>query len=90
MVRFCLSAYRNAGLSVQRAKLTLRTPVWDRTGITGRYDFGFRYANVNASPEVDVPWAGTALEETLGLMLEKQKGPLETVAVDHIEDPPPN
>jgi uncharacterized protein (TIGR03435 family) len=74
----------------QTLQRSLRTPVWDRTGITGRYDFWFRYANVNASPEVDVPWAGTALEESLGLMLEKQKGPLETVAVDHIEEPTPN
>jgi uncharacterized protein (TIGR03435 family) len=74
----------------QELQRILHTAVWDRTGITGRYDFAFRYANVNASPDVDVPWAGTALEDSLGLMLDKQKGPLETVAVDHIEEPTPN
>jgi uncharacterized protein (TIGR03435 family) len=74
----------------QELQRTLRTAVGDRTGITGRYDFAFRYADVNASPEVDLPWAGTALEDSLGLILDKQKGPFETVAVDHVEEPTPN
>ena len=74
----------------QTLQRSLRTAVWDRTGITGRYDFAFRYADVNASPEVDVPSVATALGESLGLMLERQKGPLETLAVDHIEEPTPN
>jgi uncharacterized protein (TIGR03435 family) len=67
---------------------SLRMPVWDKTGLLGRYDFEFRYAR-----DLDVgdaPWLGTALQEALGLTLEKQKGPAESLMIDYIEEPSEN
>jgi uncharacterized protein (TIGR03435 family) len=66
----------------------LGTPVWDRTGRSGRYDFDFLYATDLGN--TGAPWIGTALQETLGLNLEKAKGPVETLVVDHIEEPSDN
>ena len=66
-------------------------PVWDRTGLSGKYDFTFRYArDLNADLQADAPSLAMALQETLGLKLEKQKGPLETLIVDHLEEPSEN
>ena len=67
---------------------SMKTPVWDRTGRSGVYDFHFFYAT---DPAIgDAPWIGTALQESLGLNLEKQKGPVDTLVVDRIEEPSEN
>jgi len=66
----------------------LELPLWDRTGLSGIYDFEFRYAqNVGADIQEDAPSLATALRENLGLTLRKQKGPLESLVIDHIEPP---
>lgn len=63
-------------------------PAWDRTGLTGKYDFEFRYAaDLSPEAETDAPSLATALRESLGLTLKKQKGVVETLVVDHIEEP---
>lgn len=62
-------------------------PVWDRTGLSGNYYFAFRYAP-DEKPDTDAPSLGKALKENLGLQLEKQKGPVETLVVDRIEKTP--
>lgn len=72
---------------------TSDAPVWDRTGLTGRYYFAFRYAeglSAEADAQVSYPQLRTALEETLGLEMKKQKGPVEVLVVDHIEAPSGN
>lgn len=65
--------------------------VWDRTGLSGNYYFAFRYA-LDPSAELDTqaPALTTALQESLGLRLEKRKGPSEILAVDSIEEPSEN
>jgi uncharacterized protein (TIGR03435 family) len=74
-------------------------PVIDRTGLDGTWDFnlvwapdesqfGGRYRDVNPNP--DAPSFNTALQEQLGLKMEKQKGLVETFVIDHVERPSEN
>jgi uncharacterized protein (TIGR03435 family) len=68
-----------------------RIPVWDRTGLSGNYYFEFRYAeDLTTELQVDAPSLATALQERLGLKLEKQKGQVETLVIDSIEEPSEN
>jgi uncharacterized protein (TIGR03435 family) len=69
----------------------LGSPVLDRTGLTGRYDFTLEWSpdsfqrpgnGVAAEPWPDI---FAALQEQLGLRLEKKKGPVEVLIVDHAE-----
>ncbi len=67
------------------------TPVWDRTGLSGNYYFGFRYAQeIAAELDADAPSLAIALKQNLGLKLEKQRGPVETLVIDHVEEPSAN
>jgi uncharacterized protein (TIGR03435 family) len=66
-------------------------PVWDRTGLTGLYDFTFRYARESSADlDTDAPSLGAALQQGLGLRMEKRRGPVETLVVDQIEEPSGN
>jgi uncharacterized protein (TIGR03435 family) len=66
-------------------------PVWDRTGLSGNYDFAFRYAQgLSADRNTDAPSLATALRENLGLAMQKQTGPVEALVVGHIEEPSAN
>jgi uncharacterized protein (TIGR03435 family) len=70
---------------------SMRMPVWDRTSLSGKYDFAFRYTQgLSADFVPEAPSLATALQENLGLKLKKQKGPLETLVVDYIEEPSQN
>ncbi|HEY1756852.1 MAG TPA: TIGR03435 family protein [Bryobacteraceae bacterium] len=69
---------------------TLRTPVLDKTGMTGNYDYKLEWAPENAAPDVDAPTLFTALQEQLGLQLESRKAPVEAVVIDHAEKPSEN
>ncbi|HEY1760495.1 MAG TPA: TIGR03435 family protein [Bryobacteraceae bacterium] len=67
--------------------------VFDKTGLTGRYDFTLEYSNfVYGRPDNDVEITGpsifTAVEKQLGLKLEKSKAPLDMMVIDHIEKTP--
>jgi len=68
-------------------QLLMKQPVLDRTGLPGKYYFGFRYAGDQAV-DSDAPSLPAALQENLGLKLEKGKGPVENLIVDHIETVP--
>ncbi len=73
---------------LQRA---LDVPVWDRTGLQGKYDFEFRYAQApGAGFDSDAPPLAPALRDQLGLTLKKEKGPLETLVIDSIVEPSEN
>lgn len=70
----------------------LDTPVLDKTGLTGEYDFDFEYSRegldgfrrpLTDGPEVsNASTLQVALEEKLGLKLESRKGPVEMLVVD--------
>jgi uncharacterized protein (TIGR03435 family) len=68
----------------------LGAPVWNRTGLPGNYYFGFRYRHDPANPETDAPSLTTAVQESLGLRLEKQKGLVKTLVIDSIGPPSEN
>jgi uncharacterized protein (TIGR03435 family) len=73
--------------------------VFDRTGLTGNWDFILRFAaeqrggpppppGVNLPPvDPDAPSLFTALQEQLGLKLESTKAPVEVTVIDSIEHP---
>jgi uncharacterized protein (TIGR03435 family) len=79
--------------------------VVDKTGLTGKYDFTLRWTpddnpvspkepggapDAAALPDSSGPSIFTALQEQLGLKLESQKGPVETIVIDHVERPSQN
>src|SRR5213593_2468077 len=64
----------------------LDTAVLDQTGLAGKYYFAFRYATED-DPDVPYPNLFAAMKE-LGLKMEKHKGPVEMLVVDHIEKIP--
>ena len=66
--------------------------VINKTGLTGRYDFQLRStengADVGATDAP--PDLFTAIQEQLGLKLQAAKGPVETLVVEHVEQPTAN
>jgi uncharacterized protein (TIGR03435 family) len=77
--------------------------VIDQTGLTGRYDIDYHYlpelpkrpdggpALVNGNPvSFDGPDIFTALRNQLGLQLEKGKGPVDFLVIEHVEKPSAN
>ncbi len=75
-------------------------PVLDRSGLSGTYDFFLEW-----TPQFDGPEPGPgapyqpdptgltfleALKEQLGLKLESQKGPVDVLVMDHVEEPSEN
>ncbi|MCU1337323.1 MAG: peptidase BlaR1 [Bryobacterales bacterium] len=78
--------------------IIVRAPVTDQTGLTGAYGIDFRYSE---SPEMmagrtmapqpsDLPDVFRALIEQLGLVLVKQKAPIEVLVVKEIQRPSAN
>jgi uncharacterized protein (TIGR03435 family) len=61
----------------------------DRTGVTGNWDFRVEYAVEGTAAEAG-PSVFTAVQSQLGLRLEAQKGPVETLVIDHAEKPSEN
>ncbi len=75
----------------------LNHTVIDKTGLTGVYDFKLKWTrdedanNATDNGAADhPPDLFTALQEQLGLKLDAAKGPVETLVVDHAEQPSPN
>ena len=82
----------------------LGRPVFDKTGLTGKYDVMLQWApdQTQASPvmssgmassnasDLGGPSIFTAVQEQLGLKLESGKGPVETIVIDHVEKPSGN
>ena len=73
----------------------LKAPVADRTGLTGTYDVDvlympdFRRMQADTEPEAAIgPSLPEAFQEQLGLKVEKGKGPVEVIVVDHFEKKP--
>jgi uncharacterized protein (TIGR03435 family) len=82
------------GRRVSMAQLTdtleqqLRTFVLDRTGLTGNYYFAFKCLQIDTTEDADAPTLFQALQSELGLRLDKQKGPVRMLIVDHLETVP--
>ncbi len=78
-----------AQLAVTLGRVTGKA-IWDRTGLAGAYDFSFRFSqDLSAGSPSEAPSIETALRD-LGLSLQKQKGPRDTLVIDSIEQPSDN
>jgi len=64
-------------------------PVLNKTGLDGMFAFKLQF-NPSATTESDLPSLPTALEDQLGLRLEPQKAPIETIVIDSAERPTGN
>ena len=69
--------------------------VSDKTGLQGRYDVELEWTpDQGVSPEAasasSAPSLFTALQEQLGLKLVSERGPVDVLVVDHIEEPAAN
>ena len=74
--------------------------VVDKTGLAGHYDVEFHYVpelpagargpDGAAPPPADGPDIYAALRDQLGLRLEKGKGPVEYLVIEHVEKPAEN
>lgn len=76
---------------VQRLANQLDAPVRDDTGLKGKYDIALYWSArpPSAEPEADSgPDLPTAVQEQLGLRLERKKGPVEVLVVNHAEKVP--
>jgi uncharacterized protein (TIGR03435 family) len=62
------------------------------TGLEGNYTFALSWSEpmLAGSNDGSGPSLQTALEEKLGLKMESTKGPVNTINIDHIEEPSPN
>jgi uncharacterized protein (TIGR03435 family) len=70
-------------------------PVEDKTGLTGTYDFKLQYSQQDSaaqesSQNAPYPELFTALEEQLGLKLQRAKVTVDTLVIDHVEKPTEN
>jgi uncharacterized protein (TIGR03435 family) len=68
----------------------LRSPVYDATGLTAKYDFVLSWSwdegpGAQAAAAADLV---NQLPAQLGLKLERKKGPVEVLVLDHIEKVP--
>ncbi len=67
--------------------------VVDQTGLTGKYDITLKWSPDDGTTDPSdssSPSIFTALQEQLGLKLEPQKAPVETIVIDHVELPSEN
>ena len=63
-------------------------PVLDRTGLTGPFDFALEH--VYDPEEHDLVTISQRTVSALGLKLERSRGPVETIVIDHLEKPSAN
>lgn len=88
---------RNIGTALFATYLTgpatgVDRPVLDKTGIVGTVDFVLEFAPdiPNALSGAAGPTFLEALKDQLGLKLDAETAPVNTLVVDHIEEPSPN
>lgn len=76
---------------VDALTMELKTPVVDRTGLTGFYNYTLHWAPETETPSADdAPQIFTAVQEQLGLKLERTKVPMQVLVIDHLERPSTN
>lgn len=64
-------------------------PLVDRTGLTGQYDYTLHFVPpASCRPTTVEPCLDSALQDQLGLKLEKKKAPVEMLVIDHIDKIP--
>lgn len=74
---------------VQRLVPELNAPVLDETGLTGTYDLNLRWS-ADATATSEFPALPTALQEQLGLRLERRRVVSDAFVVERFDRPTPN
>ena len=67
----------------------LRANVEDRTGLPDRYDLTLHYTYQSSDPD-SYPTLTTAVREQLGLQLERTRGTVDVLVIDHMDRPTDN
>jgi uncharacterized protein (TIGR03435 family) len=76
---------------------TLGAPLTDATGLTGKYDYKIFWSatatdavrrGTPPADDSDGPSIFDAIQEQLGLKIEKRRGPVQMLVVDHVEKKP--
>jgi uncharacterized protein (TIGR03435 family) len=69
----------------------VQAPVRDRTGLTGTFDIDFPFSMNDTQLQAGgAPFLTTAIQDELGLRLEKNKTTLDVLVIDHVERPTAN
>jgi uncharacterized protein (TIGR03435 family) len=81
---------QNISMAQFASRLTdwLGRPVLDQTGLRGSFDFEFRTGDADLETD-NVSSILTSIKE-IGLRLASGKGPVESIAIDHLEKPSAN
>ncbi len=85
---------RNESLAylVERLSAELQTPVTDRTGLTGEYDYALAFARQSLLAHLSAgelrPDPLSALQRQLGLKLEPKRAPGEVLVIDSADKVP--
>jgi uncharacterized protein (TIGR03435 family) len=80
---------RPLAVLITLVKSEVRRVVVDETGLAGAFDFDLHY-NRGQQPDSPDPSLSEALQQQLGLRLEDRRGPVDTFAIDHVEQPTPD
>ena len=98
-------AVRSAGCSdadfiARSASRALGAPVANRTGLAGKFEYAMFYSpdgdplfgrdTTASAPDSAAPRFSTALQEQLGLKVEKSRGKVDVLVIDHVERPSGN
>jgi uncharacterized protein (TIGR03435 family) len=83
---------------ISRISTELAAPVIDRTGLEGLFDITLEYTPARQSAtgldpnsnDLPPPPIATALQQQLGLKLEKQNARLAVIVIDSVERPQPD
>jgi uncharacterized protein (TIGR03435 family) len=86
--------FRSGGTAIAGLASILQLPagriVFDRTGLTGLFEYTLTYATTLAQAREDVPSVFTAVQEQLGMRLVPATAPVTVLVVDRIERPTEN
>jgi uncharacterized protein (TIGR03435 family) len=75
--------------------LNITKPVIDKTGMTGNVDFTMEFSpelppGTGFTPDPNGPTFLEALKDQLGIKLDQQTAPVESIVIDHVEEPSQN
>jgi uncharacterized protein (TIGR03435 family) len=71
-------------------ELSVQAPIVDMTGRTDRFDVTLEFANLAAAAPSELPSVFTAVQEQLGLRLERRVVPASVLVIDSVERPTPD
>jgi uncharacterized protein (TIGR03435 family) len=78
-------------LFISELEIAVDSSIVNKTGLSGRYDMVLKWdATDLQSSDSTEPSIFTALEEQLGLRLQRTKTTVETIVIDHLEMPSAN